>query len=138
MGLCIPEYVFESRIEVCSETFGTRKTTLYTGMCTNSLSHVLKPVQSGSEGFTVKPSRKPGVAKSHREVTFYYFHNTYYTTLLTYPREIKNSENTSAYDESGPVLTKGLPPLRLLTPTVPEEWVFGRVMTRHCDFRIVR
>jgi len=49
-----------------------------------------------------------GVAKSHREVTFYYFHNTYYTTLLTYPREIKNSENTSAYDESGPVLTKGL------------------------------
>jgi len=30
-----------------------------------------------------------GVAKSHREVTFYYFHNTYYTTLLTYPREIK-------------------------------------------------
>ena len=30
-----------------------------------------------------------GVAKSHREVTFYHFHNTYYTTLLTYPREIK-------------------------------------------------
>ena len=33
-----------------------------------------------------------GVAKSHDEVTFYRFHNTYYTTLLTYPREIKNSE----------------------------------------------
>ena len=42
---------------------------------------------------------EPGVAKSHDEVTFYRFHNTYYTTLLTYPREIKNSENTSAYDE---------------------------------------
>ena len=25
----------------------------------------------------------------HREVIFYHFHNTYYTTLLTYPREIK-------------------------------------------------
>ena len=53
----------------------------------------------------------PGVAKSQAEATFYHFHNTYYTTLLTYPREIKNSENTSAYDELGPVLTKGLPPL---------------------------
>ena len=42
-----------------------------------------------------------GVAKSQAEATFYHFHNTYYTTLLTYPREIKNSENTSAYDESG-------------------------------------
>jgi len=55
---------------------------------------------------------KSGVAKSQAEATFYHFHNTYYTTLLTYPMEIKNSENTSAYDESGPVLKKGLPPLR--------------------------
>jgi len=30
-----------------------------------------------------------GVAKSHGEATFYHFHNTYYTTLLTYPRDIK-------------------------------------------------
>ena len=49
-------------------------------------------------GVDDEPS-SPGVAKSHDEVTFYRFHNTYYTTLLTYPREIKNSENTSAYDE---------------------------------------
>ena len=60
------------------------------------------------QGCTV-PGR-PGVAKSHDEVTFYHFVCTYYTALLTYPREIKNSENTSAHDESGPVLTKGLPP----------------------------
>jgi len=50
----------------------------------------------------MRPRGARGVAKSHDEVTFYRFHNTYYTTLLTYPREIKNSENTSAYDESGP------------------------------------
>ena len=78
-----------------------RRTILYTF-------YLIRLINIDKSKYMSRP--KSGAAKSQTEATFYQFHNTYYTALLTYPGEVKTRFNTSACDESGPVLTKGLPP----------------------------
>ena len=61
------------------------------------------------------------MAKSHTEATFYHSRMSYLISIKVNLIEIKTSKNTSACDELGPVLTKGLPPLP--SSDVPQKGV---------------